>query len=117
MRLTLPSRRRGGASERALAPAADTGFLFVPRMVPVMRRRIAMMSVLGLLAAGLGCKHIGGKCDCTAHPADAVITGPTNPYPYAPAPGMSTPTPIPPAGTSGIKAVPTQMPAFNPARQ
>jgi hypothetical protein len=49
-------------------------------MVPVMRRRIAMLSVLGLLAAGMGCNHIGGKSDCGANPADAVIAGPTPPY-------------------------------------
>ena len=71
-----------------------------------MSRRIAMMSVLGLLAAGLGCKHVAGKCDCGAHPADAVLTGPTNPYPYAPAPG--TVAPIPPAKPNG--KVPDKLP-------
>ena len=79
-----------------------------------MRRRIALMSVLGVLAAGLGCKHIGGKCDCTSNSGDAVITNPANPYPYAPAPGVTTPSQIPPASTSGsagLKAVPTPMPA------
>jgi hypothetical protein len=49
-------------------------------MVPVMCRRIALTSVLGLLAAGMGCNHIGGKSDCGANPADAVIAGPTPPY-------------------------------------
>jgi hypothetical protein len=63
-------------------------------MVPVMVRRIAMMSVLGLLAAGFGCKHIGGKCDCGANPADAVYTGPSNPYPVGPVLG-GAPAPIP----------------------
>ena len=46
-----------------------------------MCRRLAITSVLGLLAAGLGCNHIGGKNDCGANPADAVIAGPTPPYP------------------------------------
>jgi hypothetical protein len=77
-----------------------------------MRRRIAMMSVLGVLAAGLGCQHIGGKCDCLAHPADAVIAGPTNPYPAAPAPGVVAPAPIPTTGTKGVsdKAPPIVLP-------
>ena len=46
-----------------------------------MRRMIAMMTVLGGLAAGLGCKHIGGKCDCGFHPSDYPIAAPTPPYP------------------------------------
>jgi hypothetical protein len=57
-----------------------------------------MMSVLGLLAAALGCQHVGGKCDCQAHPADAVIPGPTAPYPAAPAPGTVPPPPPPMQG-------------------
>jgi hypothetical protein len=48
-----------------------------------------MLSVLGLLVAGLGCRHVAGKCDCGAHPSDAVMTGPTNPYPAVLAPGMA----------------------------
>jgi len=66
-----------------------------------MSRRIAMMSVLGLLAAGLGCKHVAGKCDCGAHPADAVMSGPSTPYPTGPVPGVTAPPAIPPAGTNG----------------
>lgn len=45
-----------------------------------MRRTIAMLSVLGGLGAGLGCQHIGGKCDCQAHPSDSVILPPSAPY-------------------------------------
>ena len=59
-----------------------------------MRRRISMMSVLGLLAAALGCHHIGGKCDCGAHPADATPLPLTTPYPAAPAPGVPGKAPI-----------------------
>jgi len=91
-------------------PGGDMGTLFEPWMVPVMRQRIAMMSVLGFLAAGLGCQHIGGKCDCQAHPGDAVIHGPTTPYPTAPAPAPGAsmmPTPIPPANNG--KGLPTDM--------
>jgi hypothetical protein len=50
-------------------------------MVPVMRRMIAMMTVLGGLTAGLGCQHIGGKSDCGYHPSDYPIAAPTPPYP------------------------------------
>jgi hypothetical protein len=50
-------------------------------MVPVMRRMIAMMAVLGGLTAGLGCQHIGGKSDCGYHPSDYPIAAPTPPYP------------------------------------
>ena len=67
-----------------------------------MARRIAMMALLGgMIAAGLGCRHIGGKCDCGSNPADAVQTGPTNPYPYAPAPGVP-PKAVTPAPTGGV---------------
>jgi hypothetical protein len=65
-----------------------------------MRRRTFLTAVVGVLAAGFGCRHVGGKCDCGAHPADAVIGPPTPPYPTAPAPGLNpnAPVPIPPTG-------------------
>jgi len=68
-----------------------------------MTRRVLMTAFVGVLAAGFGCKHVGGKCDCGAHPADAVITGPTAPYATAPAPGLPNTAPpmIPPAGSNG----------------
>ena len=66
-----------------------------------MRRIIATFGVLGLLGAGLGCQHIGGKCDCGAHPADAVILGPTPPYPAIPVGGVTLIPPIPPAVPNG----------------
>jgi hypothetical protein len=53
-------------------------------MEPVMRRLAAILG-LTFLAASLGCHHIGGKCDCQAHPGDAVPVPITNPYPSAPA--------------------------------
>lgn len=52
-------------------------------------RRIAIALSLMLLAATLGCHHVGGKCDCQAHPADGAPHSITNPYPsgvVAPAP-------------------------------
>jgi len=66
-----------------------------------MRRKIAMLSVLGLLGAGLGCQHIGGKCDCQAHPSDAIIQGPTAPYPAIPVSALPVVPVIPPAKTNG----------------
>ena len=68
-----------------------------------MRRKIAMIAVLGGLAAGLGCEHIAGKSDCGFNPADYPIGSPTQPYPtYAvtgnPAP-IKDPVIIPKAGS------------------
>jgi hypothetical protein len=57
----------------------------------VMRRKIAMIAVLGGLAAGLGCQHIGGKSDCGYHPSDYPIGAPTPPHPSIPAPGVAVP--------------------------
>jgi len=59
-------------------------------MVPVMRRMIAMMTVLGGLTAGLGCQHIGGKSDCGYHPSDYPIAAPTPPYPAIVVPKVKT---------------------------
>lgn len=71
-----------------------------------MRRRIGLLSVAGLLAAGLGCKHVAGKCDPGGHPADAYPPPITNPYPHAPAPGVTTPAAPAPAA----KDVPAKLP-------
>ena len=64
-----------------------------------MRRYLALMSVVTALAAGLGCQHIGGKCDCGYNPSDYPIMAPTNPYPSAPAASSAKPstpsTPMP----------------------
>jgi len=73
-----------------------------------MSRRIAIVSVLGLLATGFGCRHIGGKCDCQANPADGVPLPLTNPYPSAPVPGFAPSPAIPPA--AGKTAFPAPMP-------
>jgi hypothetical protein len=88
-------------------------------MVPVMRRIIATFSVLGLLGAGLGCQHIGGKCDCQAHPSDAVIPGPTPPYPAVPVGAVTPAIPpsTPPGPGMGLDATPeptlTPLPGSN----
>jgi len=46
-------------------------------------RRIAFALGLAILAASLGCKHVGGKCDCQSSPADATPHTITNPHPSA----------------------------------
>src|SRR5262249_33798059 len=46
-----------------------------------MRRIALLLTVVGLMTAGLGCKHVGGKCDCLSNPADAAPLPPTTPYP------------------------------------
>jgi hypothetical protein len=55
-------------------------------MVSVMRSKIAIVALLGVLAAGLGCHHIAGKSDCGYNPSDYPIGPPTPPYPATPAP-------------------------------
>jgi hypothetical protein len=57
-------------------------------MVPVMRRKIALLAVLGGLTAGLGCQHIAGKSDCGWHPSNYAIGSPTPPYPTYPVPDV-----------------------------
>jgi hypothetical protein len=60
-------------------------------MVPVMRRKIALVALLGGLAAGLGCHHIAGKTDCGYNPSDYPIGGPTPPYPATLVPSVLVP--------------------------
>ena len=82
-----------------------------------MRRRILMTLVAGVVAAGFGCRHVGGKHDCGAHPEDGVIQPPHPPYPTMPAPGLGgvkTPSPIPPAGTNGGDKAPGTLPVPMP---
>lgn len=82
-----------------------------------MRRALMLMVVAGTFVAGLGCKQIAGKCDCTNDPSDAQLPVPGNPYPTIGAPvpsGTTTVVPtapsapaIPPAAAEKLPAVPT----------
>lgn len=45
-----------------------------------MRRAMTLSAVLGLFAAGLGCHHVAGKCDCTYDPASFTLPTPNQPY-------------------------------------
>jgi hypothetical protein len=67
-------------------------------MDTVMRRKIAMVALLGGLAAGLGCHHIAGKFDCGYNPSDYPIGPPTPPYPSVLAPKVPV-TDIPKSNT------------------
>lgn len=62
-----------------------------------MRRKLAMLAVLGGLAAGLGCQHIGGKHDCGYNPNEYAIGAPTAPRPTFPVTGNPAPVvdPVP----------------------
>lgn len=52
-----------------------------------MRRKIAMIAVLGGLAAGFGCRHVGGKHDCGYNSSDYPIPQTTAPHVVYPVPG------------------------------
>jgi hypothetical protein len=103
MRLTLLRCCREIAARVVAFPAAAVGSLVLkPRMVPVMCRKLAMIAVLGGLAAGLGCQHIGGKDDCGYNPANYPMPAPTTPYEVFPlghsgAKPPADPTPMPKA--------------------
>jgi hypothetical protein len=71
-----------------------------------MRRSLALMSAVAVLAAALGCQHVGGKCDCGYNPSDYPIAAPTNPHAAAPvvAPAV-VPAPVKPADKMPEKPV------------
>lgn len=46
-----------------------------------MRRALILTVVFGGFLAGVGCKQIAGRNDCTYDPNDAQLTVPSNPYP------------------------------------
>ncbi|HVK19204.1 MAG TPA: hypothetical protein VM533_19885 [Fimbriiglobus sp.] len=67
-----------------------------------MRRALVLTAVFGAFLAGLGCNHIAGKCDCTHDAADAVIPGPSQPYPTVGQPAPTGPVvPVAPAPMPG----------------
>ncbi len=73
-----------------------------------MRRKIAMIAVLGGLAAGLGCQHIAGKSDCGYNPSNYPIPAQSTPYPTFPVQAVSVdstvkedPIPIPKVDNGG----------------
>ena len=87
-RCVSPSRAAAGcgAAPTVPGPAAATGFLTLA-MDGVMRRMIAILALLGGLAAGC-CHHIAGKNDCGYNPADYPIGPPTPPHPTTVAPAV-----------------------------
>ncbi len=75
-----------------------------------MRQKIAIVTVLGVLAAGLGCRHIGGKNDCGFNPADYPILPPTAPYHSYPAPPVEIKEMIPKAASRPSSDKPVEVP-------
>ena len=67
-----------------------------------MRRIVALAVVFGAFAAGAGCRHIAGVCDCSHNPDNAVITPPSNPYPALgqPISGTTVPEKMPAPATT-----------------
>ena len=63
-----------------------------------MRRYIAFLSMFAALVSGLGCSHVGGKCDCGYNARDYQITGPTDPHPSAPVLKPAPPAMMPSTG-------------------
>jgi hypothetical protein len=45
-----------------------------------MARAFTLLAAVGLLTLGVGCKHIGGLCDCATHPDNGVLPAAGNPY-------------------------------------
>lgn len=66
-----------------------------------MRRKIAMIAVLGGLAAGLGCYHTAGKHDCGYNPADYPIPAISNPAQTYPVIGPVMADPVIPKSKNG----------------
>lgn len=42
--------------------------------------RALLLSAAFATFLGLGCKHVAGRNDCFANPADAILPTPNNPY-------------------------------------
>ena len=55
-----------------------------------MRRALLLTVAFGGFLAGVGCKQICGRNDCTNDPNDAHIPAPGNPYPTIGAPIVGT---------------------------
>lgn len=71
-----------------------------------MRRALVLSAAIGMFLTGLGCRHVAGRCDCTASPADDVPPAAGNPYhpvgqavpgvPATAAPAATMPERLPP---------------------
>lgn len=61
-----------------------------------MRRALLLSAVVGTFLAGLGCRHVGGQCDCTNDPSATSAAPAYNPYPVVGAPsGAPAVMPVP----------------------
>jgi hypothetical protein len=58
-----------------------------------MRRIIGFVGLCML--AAVGCRHVGGKCDCGPTPGDAALYAPMQGYTVTPAEAIGTPKEMP----------------------
>ena len=67
-----------------------------------MRRALILSAVVGTFLAGLGCRHVAGRCDCAHDPSATPSTPVYNPYPVVGAPsGAPAAMPVPVAPPPG----------------
>ena len=61
-----------------------------------MRRALLLSAVVGTFLAGLGCRHVAGRCDCARDESAGSTTPAVNPYPVVGAPsGAPAVMPVP----------------------
>ena len=61
-----------------------------------MRRVFVVLSAIGLMQAAVGCRHVGGPCDCGIQPGEAALYAPFNGYrPVTPPISGTTPVGTP----------------------
>ena len=67
-----------------------------------MRRILLLSAVVGTFLAGLGCRHVAGRCDCAHDPSGAAPAQVYNPYPVVGQPtGAPAVMPVPVAPHHG----------------
>ncbi|WP_020473258.1 hypothetical protein [Zavarzinella formosa] len=72
-----------------------------------MIRLMAVVAMCGVLQLGIGCRHVGGECDCAAVPGDSVGINPHKP-------GYGETTHVAPAMLPAMTVVPPATTNFEP---
>jgi hypothetical protein len=63
--------------------------------IQTMRRILTVLTILGFLGTGFGCRHMAGVCDCAVGPVDHVAPlPPGTPAPPTAQPATAQPEPI-----------------------
>ena len=77
MRLTLPRAVGRGRGPSAAVPPAPARFSHIPLTTDgsshAPTHRVLISRARRCRSSALGCKHVGGKCDCRANPSDAIM--------------------------------------------